>query len=87
MEFGFVDHTGYPLGQLYLAIRFHAKARGVDLHSIEFQNNRQLFLDLGIPEKRIQTASPILIATRIDPEYKSIPIDVMNGRIPPLLDA
>lgn len=78
-ETGLVDLSGYPIGQLYMAIRFESKRRGIDIFSDKFQNNRILMMDLGIPEKRIRTVTPKLICTRFLPEYKGIPIDVLNG--------
>lgn len=85
-ETGLVDLSGYPIGSLYFALRCEAKARGVDLFSTTFQNNRQLFLDIGVPEKRIRTVTPQLTCTRLIPEYKNIPIDVLNGvNVPPIL--
>ena len=79
METSLVDPSGYPIGQLYLAIRFEAASRHIELFSDKFQNNRPLFLALGIPEKRIRTTTPKLICTRLLPEYKNIPVDVLNG--------
>jgi hypothetical protein len=79
METGLVDRSGYPIGQLYMAVRFEAKARGIDIFSDKFQNNRTLFLSVGVPEKRIRTVTPQLITTRFIPEHKGIPIDVLNG--------
>lgn len=79
METGLVDLSGYPIGSLYMAIRAEAEARGIQLFSDTFQNNRLLFLDLGVPEKRIRTVTPKLITTNFTPVYKGIPIDVLNG--------
>lgn len=79
MENGLVDSSGYPIGQLYIAIRIEASKRHIDLLSDKFQNNRPLFLAVGIPEKRIRTTTPKLICTRLVPEYKNIPIDVLSG--------
>lgn len=79
MDTGLVDLTGFPIGQLYLAIRVEARERGTDLHSDAFQNNRKLFLDVGVPERRIRTTTAKLICTRLAAEYKGIPIDVLSG--------
>lgn len=86
MEAGLVDLSGYPIGQLYVAARMEAEARGIQLFSDTFQNNRPLFLDLGVPEKRIRTVTPKLICTNFTPVYKGILVDVLNGiNIPEIL--
>jgi len=60
---GMLDYSGFPVGLFYIAARVEAKARGINLDSDTFTNNRQLFLDLGIPVRRIRTVTPHLIAT------------------------
>lgn len=59
-------------------IRFEARARNIDIFSSQFQNNRRLMLDIGVPEKRIMTATPQLICTRFLPEYTNIPINIFE---------
>ena len=86
MNEGLVDETGYPIGQLYLAMRVEAKARKIDIFSTQFQNNRPLLLDLGVPVERIRTVTPQLIGTRFQTEYQGIPIDYDVGEnIPKIL--
>lgn len=86
VDTGLVDLSGFPIGSLYYAIRVEAKHRGINLLSDTFQNNRILFLDIGVPEKRIRTVTAKLICTRPLPEYELIPIDIELGiNIPPML--
>ncbi|MFA5091208.1 MAG: hypothetical protein WC483_01030 [Candidatus Paceibacterota bacterium] len=88
VDTGLVDLSGFPIGSLYLALRTEAAHRGIQLFSDTFQNNRTLFLDVGVPEKRIRTVTPKLITTRFRPEYELIKTDLELGlNLPPILSA
>ena len=85
---GVCAYCGYPIGTYYLTARLEARERGINIFSSEFQNNRSLFLDLGVPENRLVSVTPYIITTRLLSEYAGIPVDVLNGHnIPPILDA
>lgn len=80
MDIGFTDFTGYPIACIIHAMRLEAEARKIDLYSSDFQNNRKLFLDIGVPAERIRTVSPWLIATTDPPEFRGIKVDYKIGK-------
>jgi hypothetical protein len=79
MEQGLLDYDGFPIGELHLAAREEAKARGFNLRSTEFRNNRQFFLDLGVPACRIRTVTPHIICSDFHTTYCGIPTDYSLG--------
>ena len=65
MEEGLVDSQGYPIGPLYYLVEALAIGRDIrDIHDLTFRNNRQIFLDAGVPECRIMTVSTRIITTQ-----------------------
>jgi len=86
MDPGFLDNTGYPIGSLYFLLPYEAKARGLNLRSRDFQDNREIFIDLGIPQSRIMTVSPMFIATVRKSEVTGYTTDYDEGdSLPKLL--
>jgi hypothetical protein len=86
MEEGLVTTQGYPIGDLYLMVRAEMKARGGDIRSLTFKNNRQLLLDLGIPPTQFMGTTSQLLSTPLAVERMGMPVDYDNGHnLPPPL--
>jgi len=85
MDEGFVDDLGYPIGPLYFIIPYEAEARSIDYRSRNFEDNRLLYIDAGVPPTRIMTVSPRFQTIRKS-ESLGYPTDYdMGENLPPSL--